>query len=312
MAQPAVPPTPSAISVRTGDLVTLLLSAFASGIGVGFLYGIMGLSVAILYKSTGIVSFAQPPLAMLIAFLTYKLIDGTGMSVWLAVVPALLGAAVLGVLCYLLLFRPNEKLGHFNLILRTIALTLVIEQFVVFALSVGEPFVFPKFSNGPSLSIGGVAVPRQNLVIILTAVVLLCVLLLFFRKTRAGLLLRAVAESPDIVNLMGVNTRLLTALAWALSVAACALVAILAAPVTLVSSQMFLPYVLYAFTGFILGGINSWGGAIAGGLIVGVASNVTVVYAGTEVAALVTFAILLAILLVKPEGLFGTPIRERL
>lgn len=218
----------------------------------------------------------------------------------------------LGVLLYLIVFRPNEKLGHFNLILRTIALSLVIEQLVVYRLSTGEPFVMPKFIEGSPLNLGGVSIPRQNLFITFATLVLLGGLLLFFRKTRAGLLLRAVAEAPEVVNLMGVNTKALTMLAWALATMTCAFVALLAAPITLVSSGMFLPYVLYAFTGFILGGIHSWGGSIVGGLIVGIASNVTVVYAGSEVAALVTFAILGGILLVKPAGLFGTAARERL
>jgi branched-chain amino acid transport system permease protein len=240
------------------------------------------------------------------------MISGLGLPLLVAVAATTLVAAALGVLVYFVVFRPNEHLGAFNLILRTIALALVVDQVVVYFMSEGEPFTFPKFVAGESLTVGGVSVPRQNVVIIVTTLILLGVLLAFFRRTRAGLLLRAVAESPDIVSLLGVKVRRLTVLAWVLSVVACAFVAVLAAPVTLVASAMFAPYVLYAFTAFILGGITSWGGSIAGGLIVGIASNVTVVYAGTEVAALVTFGILLAILLVKPQGLFGTALRERL
>lgn len=292
--------------------MTLFISAVLSGIGLGFLYGIMGLSVSILYKSTGIISFAQPAMAMLIAFGALKIIGAGSLPLVLGVLIAVVGSAVLGALCYVVLFRPNEQLGHFNLILRTIALSLIVEQVVVYRFSEGEPFTFPRFFAGASLNISGISIPRQNLVIIVTTLLLLAALLAYFRLTRAGLLLRALAESPDIAGLLGVNTKRMTALAWALSLAVCSVVAVLAAPITLVSSQMFAPYVLYAFTAFILGGITSWGGSVVGGLIVGVTSNITVVYAGAEVAALVTFAILLSILLVRPGGLFGTSFRERL
>lgn len=292
--------------------MTLFLSAVVSGVGVGFLYGLMGLSLAILYKSTGIISFAQPAVAMVLAFVAQRAIAELGLPLLASVLFTAVVAAAAGAVIYLLLFRPNEGLGAFNLVLRTIALSLVLEQVVVYTLSEGEPFTFPQFVSGPSLTAFGVSLPRQNVVIIVTTLVLLGALLMFFRTTRAGLLLRAVAESPYIVGLLGVKNRRLTILAWALSIVTCAFVAVLAAPVTLVSSTMFAPYVLYAFTAFILGGITSWGGSIAGGLIVGIASNVTVVYIGTEVAALVTFAILLVILLIRPQGLFGTSVRERL
>jgi len=291
--------------------MSLFVSAVVSGIGIGFLYGIMGLSIALLYKSTGIISFAQPPLAMLLAFMGYRYISA-GMPLYAAILAMVLTGALLGVLVYWLAFVPQEQHGIFNLILRSIALALIVEQAVVYLLSEGEPFLFPKMWEGGPITLAGINVPRQNLVIIVVTLVLLAALLVFFRHTRLGLLLRAVADSPGVVRLLGVNTRLLMTAAWAVSLIACAVVALLAAPISLVSSAMFAPYVLYAFTAFILGGISSWGGAIAGGIIVGVSSNVAVVYSGTEIAALITFAILGAILILKPAGLFGTSVRERL
>jgi len=285
----------------------LFIGAVVSGVIVGLTFAMIGFSAAILYRSNGVLSFAQPMIATLLAFVGHFLVSGAGLNVWETTGVMLLAAGPGGAALYFLVFRVNEKFGNLNAVMRTIALFLLIQQVIVSWWSAGEPFPFPGMAQGASLSLPlGAHVTRQGLVILAAMALLLVGALVFFTATRTGLLFRSLAESPENAMIIGVPTKRLSALSWALATVICAVVAAVNAPVALVSTDMFSPYVLLAFTALLVGGLNSWSGAVVGGVLVGLVNSVLVAYTNTEMATLAVFALLLVTLIVRPGGLVGS------
>ncbi|GEL26767.1 branched-chain amino acid ABC transporter permease [Pseudonocardia sulfidoxydans NBRC 16205] len=293
--------------------MTLLLQIVVSGVVAGFTYGLVGLSASILFKTTGIFSFAQPMIATLLAFFAYFLIGEFKLSFWIALPLLLVIAAAVGAGVYYVAFRPGDGHGQFNLVVRTLGLFLLIEQFVAWRWSRGEPFAFPPLIGGPSVSLGaGIMVARQTIAIAAITVVLLVVCYLLLTRTRTGLMLRCLAESGENSAVLGMPRRRLAATAWAASTVICVFVAVFNAPITNVYTAMFTPFVLFAFAGLLIGGLYSWSGALVGGVIVGIAVNVSAAYWKPEIGALIVFVLLLGVLVFRPAGIVGRTFAERL
>lgn len=292
--------------------MTLFLSAVLSGLSIGLLYGLLGFSIVVLYRATGVVSFAQSSIAMFTTFVVYLAAERLGLPILAAIALGSLAALLLGLAIYLLAVRPNDNAGTLNIILRTFAIYILLFEIANTFWGVGQPFKFPKIFPDRSLSFGGMVLPVHALGVLAVVVVLAIAFWLFFMHTRRGLFLRAIADRPDIARLLGVGTRRMTALAWILAVEVCLVVGVLTAPATLLSTSLMDSFMLFAFAGALLGGLRSWIGCFVGGALIGVVTNVTTVYASSEVAVVVAFLLLLGGLIFKPNGLFGQPIVERL
>jgi branched-chain amino acid transport system permease protein len=135
---------------------------------------------------------------------------------------------------------------------------------------------------------------------------------LLYNRTATGLLLRGIADRPDVARLLGADTTRLSGLAWLLAGLVAVVVGLLTVPTALLSSDMMDSFFLYAFTAALLGGMTSLPGAFVGGVVVGVVSNVVTVLRGQEISILAIFGLLIAILLIRPDGLFGHGVVERL
>lgn len=292
--------------------MTLFLSAVLSGLSIGLLYGLLGFSIVVLYRATGVVSFAQSSLAMFTTFVVFLLATRLGLPILAAVALGSLVALALGLVIYAVTVRPNDGAGTLNLILRTFAIYILLFEVANTFWGVGQPFKFPRIFPDRSLSFFGMVLPVHSLGVLAVVVVLAVAFWFFFMRTRRGLFLRAIADRPEVARLLGVRTRSMTALAWVLAVEVCLVVGVLTAPQTLLSTGMMDSFMLFAFAGALLGGLRSWIGCFVGGAIIGVVTNLTTVYASSEVAVVVAFLLLLAGLIFKPEGLFGKPVLERL
>jgi branched-chain amino acid transport system permease protein len=292
--------------------MTLFLSAVLSGLSIGLLYGLLGFSIVVLYRATGVVSFAQSSVAMFTTFVVFLLAERLALPIMAAIALGCLVAFALGLLIYIVTVRPNDGAGTLNLILRTFAIYILLFEIANTFWGVGQPFKFPKIFPDHSLAFFGMVLPVHSLGVLAVVVVLALAFWFFFMRTRRGLFLRAIADRPDIARLLGVGTRRMTALAWVLAVEVCLVVGVLTAPQTLLSTSMMDSFMLFAFAGALLGGLRSWIGTFVGGAIIGVVTNLTTVYASSEVAVVVAFLLLLAGLIFKPDGLFGKPVLERL
>ena len=199
-----------------------------------------------------------------------------------------------------------------NLAIRTLAVSLLLVAVMNFFWGQGQPFAFPRFLPTASVSVGGVRLSLVSLVTVVVAVLLGAGFWLFYSRTRPGLLLRGIADRPDIARLLGANIRGLSGLAWLMAGLVAVVVGLLTVPSALLSTDMMDSFLLFAFTAALLGGITSLPGAFVGGVVVGVISNVVSVLRGQEFSIIAIFALLILTLLVRPNGLFGHEVAERL
>jgi branched-chain amino acid transport system permease protein len=286
--------------------------AIMTGLTVGLLYGLMGFAIVALFKMTGVANFAAGTTATLGATVALKLSARADLTPLAAagLAIALTGAA--GVAAYLVVMRVRDDVDHLSLTVRTVGLFLLGQALLEMWLGQGQPFAFRSVLPDVSTTVAGLAVPSSTLWFPLVAVVVLGLVGVLLSRTRAGLLLRGLAADADTAALLGARTRLLAALAWGVSSALAALVGILAAPSRLVSSDMMTSWLLYVFAGVVIGGMTSLVGAIVGGLGVGLVQGVTYQLTNDEIALVAVFALFLITLQVRPQGLFGVPVGERL
>jgi branched-chain amino acid transport system permease protein len=233
------------------------------------------------------------------------------MGPW-AVPAGIVAAALLGLAIYGLALRFNDSAGVLNLVMRTLAIYLFLFAVMNRFWADGQPFAFPGLLPEGSIEIAGVTIVKSSIGILLIAGFLSLSFYLLFTRTSLGVQFMGMAERPEIARLLGVRTRLMAAVAWAISGVIGLIVGVLVAPTALLSSDMMDHFLLFAFTSAIVGGLNSLFGALAGGIIVGCVSNISIVYAGQDAGIFAVFVLLVAVLLVRPNGLFGTAVVHRL
>lgn len=290
----------------------LLGGAAISGVAVGLVYGMLAFSIVLLFKASGIPNFAQGNIATFGTFIVYLLAVRTGLPLAVALALGFVGTAALGVVIYLGGMLPRGDAGTLNLAIRTLAIYLLLFALMNLFWGVGQPFAFPRFLPDASVAVAGVKVSLLSLVTVGVAIVLGAAFWFLYNRTATGLVLRGIADRPDVARLLGANTLRLSGLAWLLAGLVAVVVGLLTVPTALLSSDMMDSFFLYAFTAALLGGMTSLPGAFVGGVVVGVVSNVVAVFKGQEISILAIFALLIAILLVRPDGLFGHGVVERL
>lgn len=291
----------------------LLVGAVLNGIAYGTLYGLLGFAIVLLYKATGIANFGQGNLGTLAIFVVYALAVREGVNLGVAVLLGFAVAAAAGAAAYLLVIRPRDQADHLNTTMRTLGLYLLLFAFVNYEFAVGQPFSFPTvFPDSRAVTLAGYGITWTTVGTLVVALVLSATFAWFFRRTRLGLLFLGMASRPEIAELMGVATRRLTLFAWMAAACVSLVVALLIAPVALLTSDMMDPFLLLAFTAAIVGGLTSMVGVFIGGLVIGVMDNLVTVYWNGDSAMLSVFGLLILVLLVKPEGLLGNRSAERL
>ncbi|MGY1883782.1 MULTISPECIES: branched-chain amino acid ABC transporter permease [unclassified Blastococcus] len=287
----------------------LLLQQVVDGIATGALYGALALSVVLVYRASGIVNFAQGEMAMFAAFLTWQLYAwGTPLAV--AILIAMVVAFAFGAGVERVLIRPfgTSPSAHLSLIIVTLGLMLCLTSGAGWVWGYLTKEVPPVFGSG-AVDLGPAAASRQALGIVLTVAVVAGLLYWLFQRTRLGLVMRAAANNPESARLSGVPVGRMLLLGWGLAAAIGALVGSLAAPQLFLQPNMMAAMLLYAFAAATLGGFDSPVGALVGGLIVGVVENLAGTYVdviGNDFKQAVALVIIMGVLLLKPEGLFGT------
>jgi branched-chain amino acid transport system permease protein len=284
---------------------TLLLQFLVSGVALGCVYGLIGIGYCVIYNASGIVNFAQGSFVML-----------GGMAYWLllkllpvpaAAMLAILLVAAVGVAMERLVVRPLWRRGAtmFVMILATLAAEIVIEQLTLLAVG-DQPKALAPFSAGGPLWVGPVAVGRQSLWIVGSALLLIAALAAFFLRTQVGRAMRACAVDRVAASLLGIPVGRLLSGAFALSAALGAAAGILVAPEQYAAYNLGVPYAISGFIAAIVGGFGSALGAFLGGIILGVTQSLGVVVFGAGTKNIVALTILLAFLLARPSGLLGT------
>ncbi len=289
-----------------------MLDVLITGIASGLLYGLLGFAIVVLYRMTSIANFAEGSLATLGAALAWNLVSRHGVPLGVALPVSIAALGAFGAIVYWVVMRPRDEAGQLNLTVRTLGLYLLLFSVTDKWLGQGQPFTFPQMFPVRSITLGPLHAAESSLVVAGIAAALAAGFLALFKWTHAGLLLRGIASDRGTARLLGANVRWLESLAWMLAAAVAAVAGILTAPTTLVSSDMMDSSLLYVFAGVVIGGLTSLSGAFVGGITVGLVQGAAYYYGNADLSLLSVFALFLAILLVRPHGLFGRRAPERL
>jgi branched-chain amino acid transport system permease protein len=282
------------------------LQQVVSGLASGGIYASLALALVLIYRATQVVNFAQGEMAMFTTFIAWSLMNH--MPYWPAFVLTLVLAFAGGAALELVLIRPVQNAPVLTIVIVTIGLLIGLNG-LARRIWGSEPRTLESpFSTDP-IRVGGVAFSIQDLGIIGVSLALVAALFLFFQYTKLGLGLRAAALNPTASRLVGVRVSLMLALGWGLAAVLGAVAGMMAAPpLGSFDQNLMQPILLYAFAAAVLGGIDSPLGAVVGGLALGVIVNLAGTYidfVGADLRLPVALMIILAVLLVRPAGLFG-------
>ena len=289
----------------------LLLQQVLAGLANGAIYALMALAVVMIYQAIDHLNFAQGEMATFSAFIAWQLI-AWDQPYWLAFAVAVIASFVGGIVIERILFRPIHNAPILSQLVAFIALFSILNS------TDGEiwNFTIKTFPTpfGREPLFGSRLISTHEAGMIGVTVVILGLLYLFFRGSRLGLAMRAAAANPDSARLVGIRVGWMIALGWGMSSSIGAVAGMLIAPVVYLEPNMMLGVLLYGFTGAVLGGMTSPGGAVAGGFIVGVIENLAgtfIPYFGRELKLTIALVLITAVLLVRPTGLFGRAVVSR-
>lgn len=285
----------------------LVTSALISGLGLGSMYGLLALGFYITYSVSSTVNFSQGSSMMLGAVLAYTFAVTLEWPLGTAALAALALCALYGLLVERVGIRPFVQRGSNAWLMATVALGIVVDNLVLFTFG-KEPRGFPmpaSLTASGGLQLLGVGVSPLQLAIPAAGLAAAGALALFSSRTRLGKALLAVVQNPDAARLMGINVSAAVSAAFAVSTVFAGIAGILIAPLFNVHSDMGTLFGLKAFAVAILGGITSAWGVMIAGLIFGVAEALITALAGSAYTQILTFALVIVALALRPNGLFG-------
>jgi len=287
-------------------VLDLLIQSTLSGIGVGAIYGLIGIGFCVIYNASGIVNFAQGAFVMLGGMLTHAGMTKLGLPLPVAAVISVGVVAASGILLERIVVRPlwNRGSTMFVMILATLAAQIVVERLTLITAG-DQPRSLPVFTDLPPLRIFGFAVSLQFLWIIGCSVVVIVGLALFFSSTKTGKAMRACSINRDAAALQGIRVSRMLALAFALSAGLGAIAGILITPTQYTAFNVGVPFAISGFIAAIVGGFGRPLGAFAGGILLGVAQALAIVFLGSAFKNVAALSILLLFLFVRPTGLLG-------
>jgi branched-chain amino acid transport system permease protein len=282
-----------------------------NGLANGAIYAAVALSLVMIWRATRILNFAQAGMLMLTTFIAWELID-KGAPYVVGFVVALLAGLVLGALVERVVVRPVEGGPPLNAVIVTLGLLVLLEA-VAGMIWGGNPRSFPPAFSIRGYRIAGHAVLFSpfDLFTVVVVAVLLVALVLLFRRTSLGLQMRASAFAPEVARLLGVRVGRMFTAGWALASVAGSLAGLLVAPAVFVAPSNFDPVLVFGFTAAVIGGLESPPGAVVGGVLLGLAVSYVSGYAGASTVTLGALVILVAVLMVRPNGLFAHPAERR-
>ncbi len=295
--------------------MTFFLQLVVTGLTLGMVYALIAIGFVIILKCSNVFNIAQGHLVMIGGYLGYTFLVTFGLPIWATLIMALITATLMGLLIERLALRPLLGQSELALIMMTIALATVLEGLATLIWG-GEYKTYHGLLPTLTLKLGKISVPPESLIGLLVSLVAVTLLLLLFRYTKIGLAMRATAEDLQVVQSFGIKATTVYAVSWVISCIVGVIGGILLGGV----SGVMIPLAeigLKAFAVVLLGGVNSIGGAIVGGIILGVSENIAAGYLdpllpGGGLAQIFPFVVMLIVLIFKPHGLFGLVRIERI
>ncbi len=281
------------------------------GLSIGFLYAIAALGFVMIFKSSSVLNFAHGQLLAIGAFLFLVFVSWAGLPVPLAFLATLASTFILGFVIERLFLRPLIGEALVQVIMMTIGLAFMFRGLLLFVFG-GNLFNYPDFlPKNLSVHWGAVNVPPVYVATFIIGLIFLLIFGFFFKYSSQGIYMRSVADNQTAALSLGVHVRRVFALSWAIAAVVCAMSGIILGIINGINVHQLSDVGLKVFPVVILGGLESIGGAIIGGIIIGLVETFTGGYVSTSLREVVPYVVLVFILLVKPYGLFGLKEIER-
>ena len=282
-----------------------------SGSAQGCIYGLIALGFVLIYKATETVTFAQGDLMMLGAFCGLVLMTMLGFPFWLAVPSAIAAMAFFGVFAERIVIRPVLGQPAFSIVMLTIGISYILRGLITMVPVIGtETHTLPVPYKDGTLRLGELVLAHEHLVVIGATAVLCLGLYALFRYSKIGIAMQASSQNQIAAYYMGIPVQRLNGLVWGLAAAVAAIAGLLLAPITFVHANMgFIG--LKAFPAAVVGGFGSLPGAIVGGLIIGIVESLSGFYLPEGFKDIAPYIVVLLMLMLKPNGLFGEKLRKK-
>ena len=288
-----------------------LLQLVISGIAQGCIYGLIALGFVLIYKATETVSFAQGELMMLGAFGGLAAMTFFGFPYWLSVLSTLAGMALFGVLLERLVIRPILGQPAFSVVMLTIGIGYMMRGLITMIPTIGtETHTLPVPYKDQVWNTAGLVLNVEQMMVSAVTAVLCVLLYLLFRYSKLGIAMQAASQNQLAAYYMGIPVKQLNGVAWGLASAVAAVAGLLLAPITFVHANMgFIG--LKAMPAAVVGGFGSLPGAIVGGLTIGIVESLSGFYLPDGFKDTAAYVVVLVMLVVKPNGLFGEKLRKK-
>ena len=282
-----------------------------SGLATGSLYALTAVAVVVVFRNTRTINLAQGDFSMMGAFFALILLKQFGLPYYAALVLAVLGVILLGVLVERVVMRPIADSDWLTLFTATLGVYYILHG-VAGWLWGRDTKAFPVTFNPTPVDFLGAVVSEGHLINMAWAAGIGLVLYLFFRFTKQGIAMRAVTDDPETARLMGIPVRFVVMLTWGMAGFLAAFAGILIAPIIYVGPQMMDEVLVKGYVAAVFGGLYSIPGAVIGSLMIGVAENLAGGYLGSQYKTATAFAMIVALLTLRPKGLFGIQHRREI
>lgn len=275
-----------------------------SGLATGSLYALTAVAVVVVFRNTRTINLAQGDFSMMGAFFALILLKQFGLNYFAALALAVLGVIVLGVLVERFVMRPIADSDWLTLFTATLGVYYILHGVAGWIWG-RDTKAFPVTFNPTPVDLLGAVVSEGHLINMAWAAGIGLVLYLFFRFTKQGIAMRAVTDDPETARLMGIPVRFIVMLTWGMAGFLAAFAGILTAPIIYVAPQMMDEVLVKGYVAAVFGGLYSIPGAVIGSLMIGVAENLAGGYLGSQYKTSTAFAMIVALLTLRPKGLFG-------
>lgn len=275
------------------------------GIVMGCIYALTALGLVLIYRTTEIVNFSHGEMAMFSTFISYLLLTRYELPYYVSFILTLVFAAIIGFIIYQLLMKRMYQAPHLNQIVVTLGLFMIFNGLAGLIWGF-QPSAFPEaIPSATPIEIYGVYIMKNEIFIIGITFLLMALFYLFFKYSKIGLAMRAAAQNVTVSQLMGVNVTQVFTMVWIVGAVLGAVAGMLTAPLVFLSPNMMFHILILAFASAVLGGFISLGGAVLGGLIIGVFENLIGHYISPDMKIVFVFLLIVLVLYIRPQGILG-------